>query len=265
VIAGIGYRRQHREELLAHAQPVVLEVMPDHFFADPDAIVPLAERYPIVFHDVGMSIATAGDSSLARARLQRIRVLAELAKPILFSDHLAITRSPSGGDLGHLAPVWYTQEVLDLVCGRVLALEDVLGVPVALENISSPFEIPSPMSEGEFFTRLVERTGCSLLLDLTNVLVDSRNRGFDARARVREYPLHAVRQIHLAGGVRDRDGRWIDSHSEPVAEESYALLRELAGAPLQTIVVERDSKLGTLHELVAEAAHAARTWEDACR
>ena len=100
-----------------------------------------------------------------------------------------------------------------------------------------------------------------MLLDVTNVLVDSRNRGFDARARVREYPLAAIRQVHLAGGVRDRDGRWIDSHSEPVAEESYALLGELARSPLQAIVVERDHKLGTLAELVAEAVQA----EAACR
>jgi len=261
VIAGIGYRRAHRGALLAQQQPVVLEVMPDHFFADPDAIVPLAERYPIVFHDVGMSVATAGDTSVARARLQRIRALAELAKPMLFSEHLAITRSPSGVDLGHLAPVWYTDEVLELVCDRVRALQDVLGIPVALENISAPFVIPGAMSEPEFFARLVERTGCSMLLDVTNVLVDSRNHGFDARARVREYPLAAVRQVHLAGGVRDHDGRWIDSHSEPVAAESYALLGELAGSPLQAIVVERDNKLRTLAELVAEALQA----EAACR
>ncbi len=264
--AGIGYRHAHRDALLAYP-PVVLEVMPDHFFADPDAIAPIAARHPIVMHDVGLSIATAGDTSLARARLRRIRDLVDRARPALFSDHLAITRSPSGIDLGHLAPVWLVPEVLDLVCDRVSALQDMLGVPVALENISTPLTIPGgTMTEPEFFTRLVERTGCGLLLDITNVLLDARNHGFDPRARLREYPLEAVRQIHLAGGVRDRHG-WVDSHSEPVEDASYALLAELARCKdsLVAIIVERDTKLGPLEALVAEAEHARRTWEDACR
>ena len=266
MIAGIGYRRAHRDALLAH-EPLVLEVMPDHFFADPDAIAPLAARHSIVMHDVGLSVATAGDPSHARARLRRIRELADRGRPMLFSDHLAITRAPDGTDLGHLAPIWLVPEVLDLVCDRVSALQDTLGVPVALENISTPFALPGgTMTEPEFFTRLVERTGCGMLLDVTNVLIDARNGGFDPRARVREYPLEAVRQIHLAGGARDRHG-WVDSHSEPVEDESFALLTELRRArdSLVAIIIERDSKLGSLQALVAEAERARNIWENACR
>jgi len=169
--------------------------------------------------------------------------------------HYRLMVDPSYSSFCDVSATVSCQQVLESSYGRVL------GIPVALENISAPFVIPGAMSEPEFFARLVERTGCSMLLDVTNVLVDSRNHGFDARARVREYPLAAVRQVHLAGGVRDHDGRWIDSHSEPVAAESYALLGELAGSPLQAIVVERDNKLGTLAELVAEALQA----EAACR
>ncbi len=265
MIAGIGYRRAPRYALLAGApRQVVLEVVPDHFFAEPDAIAPLAERYPIVFHDTGMSLATAGDTSLAKARLARIKELAAIAKPRLFTDHLAITRGPGGGDLGHLAPVWLVPEVLELVCDRVRALADVLGVPVALENISTPFAIPGgTMSEPEFFAQLVERTGCGMLLDVANVLVDSRNHGFDARARLREYPLAAVRQIHLAGGRRGSDRLWVDSHDAPVEEACYALLGEVARArpPVVAIVVERDHNLESLDALVAEAERAAQIWE----
>jgi uncharacterized protein (UPF0276 family) len=265
-LAGIGYRRPHRDELLARPRPITLEIVPDHFFADPDAIVPLAERYPIVFHDVALSVATAGDPAIARARLHRIAELARLAHPILMTDHLAITRSPSGIDLGHLAPVWLVPEVLDLVCDRVRAIEDIVGAPVALENISAPFELAHrAMSEPEFFARLVDRTGCGLLLDVTNVLVDARNAGADAGARVRAYPLAAVRQIHLAGGRLDRDRRWIDSHDHPVEDESFALLAEVARARpgVRAIVVERDDRLGSLDELVAEAERAVRVWEQA--
>jgi uncharacterized protein (UPF0276 family) len=104
------------------------------------------------------------------------------------------------------------------------------------------------------------------LLDVTNVLVDSRNHGFDPRARLREYPLAAVRQVHLAGGHRGRDDVWVDSHSRPVEDASYALLGEVARGrpPIVTIVVERDQHLDSLDALIAEAERAADLWEPSC-
>jgi uncharacterized protein (UPF0276 family) len=149
----------------------------------------------------------------------------------------------------------------------VRAISDVLGVPVALENIAAPFEIPGGMPEAEFFTRLVERTGCGVLLDLTNLLGNAYNHGFDARERLRDYPLAAVQQVHLAGGFVDHDRQWVDSHSEPVEPAAYALLAELAAArpALRTIVIERDDKLGALAELVGEADRAQAIWEGANR
>ena len=263
--AGIGYRKAHRDALLAGGGPRVLEILPDHFFADPDAIAPLAERYAIVFHDVGLSIASAGGEELRRARIARIKQLAQIAKPVLFSDHLALTRGPSGIDLGHLAPIWRSEAQLALIVDRVRGLQDTLAVPVALENIAAPFEIPGGMPEPEFFTRLVEATGCGMLLDATNLLLNARNERFDVRARLRDYPLEAVQQVHLAGGFIDGAGVWIDSHSEPVESESYALLGELGRArnALRTIVVERDDHLGELAELTREAEQAQRIWEGA--
>jgi uncharacterized protein (UPF0276 family) len=260
---GIGYRRAHREALLAGQGPRVLELMPDHFFAEPEAIEALAERFCIVFHDVGLSVATAGDSAVARARLARIQSLVRRVRPALFSDHLALTRSPAGVDLGHLAPPWRTEAQLELLVERVHALQTALDLPIALENIAAPFEIPGGMPEPEFFARLVQRTGCGLLLDVTNLLLTARNAGQDARRLLRDYPLEAVVQVHLAGGFLDRDQRWVDSHSEPVEDESFALLAELgrAKASLLAIVIERDDKLGALGELVAEAERAGRIWE----
>jgi hypothetical protein len=261
VRAGIGYRRAHREALLAGDGPELLEVIPGHFFADPEAIAPLAEKYPLVLHEVGMSIGTVKDD-LSRATLQRVKALVQIARPLLFSDHLAMTRA-NGIDLGHLCPVPYTHGMLDLVCDRVRAWQDLLGVPIAIENIAAPFELPADMSEPEFFARLVERTGCGMLLDVTNLVVNGRNHGFDPQARADQYPLEAVWQVHLAGGYVSKDF-WIDSHSEPVDEASFALLRGIAGRArdLRAIVVERDDKIPPLAELVAEARRARAVWEE---
>lgn len=257
--AGVGFRRAHRRALLAAEgpRPALLEVFPCHFFADPEALAPLAERYPLVFHDVGCSV---GGTEEDPERLGRIAALVRAARPALFTEHLALTRA-DGVDLGHLGPVWYTRAVLDGVCDRVRRWQDVLRVPVALENIAAPLVLAEgDYDEPGFFAELTARTGCGLLLDVTNLALNALNFGFDAPRRLAEYPLHAVWQVHLAGGHRHGEW-WVDSHSAPVGAESLDLLAALRGvAPLRAIVVERDDALPSLADLVAEADAAAAVW-----
>jgi uncharacterized protein len=266
--AGIGYRRQHRDALLATSARIrVLEVMPDHI-RDPAEIEPLASRFAIVLHDVGMSFGTVGTNELVRRRLRHVRELATRSKAVLFSDHLALTRSPEGIDLGHLAPIWLTKQMLEKVADHIRATQDLLGIPVALENIAAPFTLPgNEMTEADFFCGLVGRTDCGVLLDLTNLLYNARNERCEASALLAQYPLEAVMQVHLAGGVIDREGTWVDSHSEPIEEATFALLRDLTRArpSLRAIVVERDEKLDDLADLCREARRAETIWEEMSR
>ena len=240
-------------------KPAVLEVVPSHFFAHPERLAPLAERYPLVFHEVGCSIGTA--EPVDTEMLRRIRGLFGHGTPLFFTEHLALTTSPAGIDLGHLAPLWYTRSALDVVSDRVLRWQDALGVDVALETITVPFVFPgADFTEHEFFHELVERTGCGLLLDLTNQVINGHNLGFDPEAVLADYPLHAVMQVHLAGGQRG-PGTWVDGHDAPIDEASFDLLKRLRGrAPLRTIIVERDDNLRPLGELVDEVSRANAVW-----
>ncbi|HEX2657865.1 MAG TPA: DUF692 domain-containing protein, partial [Polyangia bacterium] len=267
---GIGYRRAHRAALLGpEAGPEILEIVPEHFFGAPDQLDALAERYPLVFHSVGLSVGTAVDDpvgdAMTRAYLERIRALARRARPLYVSDHLAFTRSPSGTDLGHLCPLPLTEESYALVAARVRRWQDALELPLALENIAHPFVWPGDtVDEPTFFRRLADDTGCGLLLDVTNLLYDARNFGQDPRALLERYPLHAVRGLHLAGGARARDQFWIDSHDRPVDEDAFALLPALRGrAPIQAAIVERDARLPSVEALCAEARRAASLLRDA--
>jgi uncharacterized protein (UPF0276 family) len=275
--AGIGYRARYLRALLS-GEPVVpvLEVIPGHFGTSPELLEQLADRYAIVFHEVGLSLGTAAAGARAaaalRARMDAVRALAARVRPRWFTDHLALTCSPEGVDLGHLLPMFYTQQALALAIDRVRAWQDVLGVNVALENITWPFELAgADFGEAEFLSALVAATGCQVLLDLCNLLCNARNFGFDARARLRDYPLEAVVQVHLAGGQAqgahhggDQDSQdiwWLDSHARAVEDECYGLLAALRGrAAPHAIIVERDQALPELAVLVAEARHAERVW-----
>lgn len=273
--AGIGYRHVLRAALLAphvSSEIRVLEIMPDHFFRDLHdqralnaAIAPLAERYQVVFHDVGLSLGTDDDGALFNARLQNIAAVTQAAQPVLFSDHLALTRSPNGLDAGHLVPLLLTDELLHHVAARVSQTQDALRVPVAIENIAAPFALAGgDYDEPAFFHALVERTGCGMLLDVTNLLYTARNQRLDVDALLQAYPLHAVQQLHLAGGF-EHAGYWVDSHSEPVESATLDLLAALqpAAATLRTIIVERDNNIGDLAALAAEAVAAANLWQHA--
>ncbi len=260
--AGFSFRKPYRSELLAqngHDRPAVLEIVPSHFFAEPELLAPLADRYPLVFHDVGCSIGTAAPTGAEH--LERIKSLFEFGKPLFFTEHLALTTSPDGTDLGHLAPLWYTREVLDLVTHRVKTWQDELQIDVALETITTPFVIPeADLTEREFFHELVDRTGCGLLMDVTNQVMNAHNMDFDLEAGITDYPLHAVMQVHLAGGQQTGDV-WVDSHSAPVDEASFEMLRFLRGrAPLRTVIIERDDHLPPYADLVREASHANAIW-----
>lgn len=258
--AGVGYRAVHRAALLAgEATPAVLEVMPDHFFARPEALAPLADICPLVMHDVGMSVGTAGPDDVER--MARVRALVDIARPRWFSDHLCLSRGPDGTDLGHLGPLWYTESLLTQVVDRVRRWQDALGVPIALENITAPFVFPgADFTEAAFMRAVIDATGCGVLLDLTNLWINAQNGGFDPVARLRDYPLDAVVQVHLAGGVARGDW-WIDSHTEPVDAQSYAMLAALRGhAPVEYIIIERDDGIPALPTLLDEAAQALHVW-----
>jgi uncharacterized protein (UPF0276 family) len=260
----------HRASLLGPGPgPDVLEIMPEHFFAHPEDIDALADRYPLIFHCVGLSVGTAVDDVLGdevtRTQLERLRRLIQRARPLFISDHLAFTRAPNGTDLGHLCPLPCTEESFALVAERVRVWQDTLEIPVALENIAHPFVWPNDtMSEPAFFRRLVEQTGCGQLLDVTNLLYDAHNFGADPAALMRQYPLAAVWALHLAGGVQsERDRFWSDTHDHPIADEVFALLPPLRGrAPVTAVIVERDRRLPPLDELLAEARRAAALLRD---
>ncbi len=126
-------------------------------------------------------------------------------EPALFSEHLAWS-SHDVGFLNDLLPVPYTMKTLTRVSEHIDEVQDILGRQVLLEKPSTYLAFAeSTWLEVDFIAEIVSRTGCGLLLDVSNVQVASTNHEWDPFAYIDAYPLHAVREIHLAGFEPEAD------------------------------------------------------------
>jgi uncharacterized protein (UPF0276 family) len=227
--SGLAYRRKLKPAILESRGSIdFVEIVAEQFLNHPSELQELEELreiFPVIPHGVGLSIGSA--ATLDRDYLCSIKRLCEITRTPYFSEHLSMTRVP-GINIGHLSPLWFTEQVLKATIENVSRVQDCLERPLVLENVTYLFAIPdSNMSQAEFFSRLVESSGCGILLDVTNVLVNSVNHHFDPVSFLKEIPLERVVQIHLAGGFWS-EGVLIDGHSEPVDEGSWALLQTLA-------------------------------------
>jgi uncharacterized protein len=174
------------------------------------------------------------------------------------SEHVAFCRA-GGVEAGHLLPVPRTRAALDVLVENVRAAQDALPVPLAVENIAALVAWPEDeLTEGQFLSELVDRTGVLLLLDVANLHTARVNFGADPVAAIEALPLERVAYVHVAGGVL-RDGVWHDTHAHPVSAEILDVLAALVSrvGPVRTlpgVLLERDDAYPSDAELAGELA-----------
>ncbi|WP_417504779.1 DUF692 domain-containing protein [Marinomonas gallaica] len=240
----VGFFEIHAENYLSAGGPAryYLEQVRNH--------------YDLTVHGVGLSLG--GEEALDLEHLERVAQLVEWTNPAVFSEHLAWSTHQQHF-LNDLLPVPYTEARLDLLCQHVDQVQSRLNRQILIENPSTYFEFQSSaLCEAQFITELVQRTGCGLLLDVNNVEVSCFNHQRSPCEYLQSYPMHAVKQIHLAGYTLDEQASLkIDSHDQAVANEVWQLYQhtlELIGdCPT---LIERDANFPDLSELLTEARHA---------
>ena len=256
---GLGLRWEFLDEVL-HGPALdvaFFEVSPENYMRRggyyPAALETLKERYTFLTHGLTLSLGAVDPPEPS--------YLAELTAEIArlgsawHSDHLCF--SSAGPLVLHdLLPLPHSRESVARVADRLRAVEDRVGVPMAVENISYYAHPVAPeMPETEFIRQVLDKSGCGLLLDVNNVYVNSRNHGFDAREFILDLPLERVVQVHVAGHT---PSKWnpelvIDTHGAPVCDPVFDLL-ELAISRTGPVAVllERDNDIPDLSELMAE-------------
>jgi uncharacterized protein len=263
---GVGFKPEHFAALCA-APPRLgfWEVHAENFMVAGGPMIRMLEHlrahYPLTLHGVGLSIG--GAQALDSDHLSRLADLLERFEPAIFSEHLAWS-SHGGTCFNDLLPLPYRADTLKRVCDHVDQTQNRLQRRMLLENPSTYVTFrSSTLSEGEFMSEVVRRTGCGLLLDVNNLYVSAVNHGLDPLRLLGEMPLHAVEQIHLAGHAVecDPDGGplLIDDHGSAVADPVWRLYREAIRhtGPRPTLI-EWDQHLPALDVLLAEADRAAQ-------
>lgn len=262
--AGIGLRVPHYAEVLEHWPEIAwLEVHSENFFADggrPHEILEqVRNHYPLSLHGVGLSLGST--DPLNRWHLDRLKGLIDHYEPGLVSEHLCWC-SVDDRYLNDLLPLPYTEEALLHISERIAQVQDYLGRQILIENLSSYLQFThSTIPEWEFLAAVSERSGCAILFDVNNVYVNARNHGFDPERYLEAIPVSTVREVHLAGFTNEGD-ILIDTHGKPVSDEVWDLyrktLRRFGGVPT---LIEWDTDIPSLRELIAEAAKADRLLE----
>ena len=270
--AGIGLRQPHYEALLAAPPPLAfVEVHSENFFAEGGAALGVLrvarEHWPVSLHGVGLALGSA--AGLDAWHLDRLADLVQRIEPVRISDHASFARAPrkGGGPVVHgsdLLPIAHTQAALDILAANVMRTQDRLKRPVLVENLSAYLHwADDDIGEPAFFNQLTRRTGCGLLLDVNNLVVNALNQGLSdeeaARAACRwvdAIDAASVGEIHLAGYDASGDVV-IDDHGSRVHEPVWKVYRHtIARLGPRPTLVEWDTDLPALEVLLAEAAQA---------
>jgi uncharacterized protein (UPF0276 family) len=230
---------------------------------------------------VGLSLGSA--SGIDTAHLAKLVRLVERIDPVRVSDHASFGRAAVTGQsaihAGDLLPLALTQASQDILVRNIGQVQDALKRPILIENLSAYMAYEDDViPEVDFLIDTCRRSGCQLLLDLNNLVVNGLNRArraswqagsdaFDvaaalgkARAEALDFvwslPLGMVGQIHLAGfrWPDAPDRLFIDDHSHRVSPTVWDVYEQALThlGPVPTLI-EWDTDLPPLAVLLDEA------------
>ncbi len=229
----------------------------------PEALREIAETHPVLTHGLMLNIGST--AALDEGYLATLRRFLERMGATRHSDHLC-WNGADGRILHDLLPLSACAATVEHVVDRVKRVQDTLGMPLALENISYYMLPGSTMPEREMIAEVLERADCNLLLDVNNVWVNARNHSFDPIEYMASLPLDRVVHMHVAGGERlhDYDDLIIDTHGTDVSPEVADLMAwviERVGP--RPVLYERDHDIPELDELGRQVAHLNERYDAA--
>lgn len=268
---GVGLRHPHYTDFAeAAASPDFVEVHSENFFAEGGATRALIDsvraRCDLSLHGVGLGLGSV--VGIDEQHLKRLAALVARVDPLRVSDHACFARAPLLGQTvpvhgADLLPLAFTPASLDILCDNVSRVQDTLRRPILVENLSAYWAFEDDcIAEPDFLAALCRRSGCGLLLDLNNLVVNASNAGEAdgvavACRFVDALPAEVVGEYHLAGCTPVESGLVIDDHSRPVSDAVWTVyahaLRAIGARPT---LVEWDLDLPSWAVLLGQVERA---------
>lgn len=261
---GIGLRNPHMAEIIQQPPSTPwFEIISDNFISHSDQplggldrkqLLAIREHYPISMHGVGMSLGSV--DPLDWHYITAIKALATELDCHRISEHAAFV-SYQQQHYHDLLPLPYTEEAAIHLSQRIAEVQDYLGQPLLIENATNYIRCNyDSLSDAEFLTEVVRRSGCKLLVDINNLYVNQHNHGWSAAEFIRDIPATEVEEIHLAG-FSSSDELLIDSHSSEVSEPVWDLYQQALHqfGPVPTLI-EWDNNLPPFQTLQQQALRA---------
>lgn len=269
---GVGLRSAHYKDALQSpgsysVKPDFVEVHAENFFAPggiSQAVLDSArQQFALSIHGTGMGLGSY--VGIDRQHLKHFAQLVKHYQPKLVSDHACFALGNFGQQIihaGDLLPIEFTYNTL-LTFERNLNLaQEALGRALLIENICAYTTAErGDMSETEFLSELCRRTGCGLLVDLNNLVVNGINQqepnllAFINRW-LNAIPAAQVGEFHLAGCAPLAPGQiMVDDHSAAITPEvwnAYGQALRIIG-PRPTLI-EWDTDLPSWAILLDEIA-----------
>ena len=202
------------------------------------ATASVLDLLPAILHCASLSVA--GVVEPPEPTIRRLREWASRTGTPWIGEHLSFVRAP--GDDGIVLDVGYTvapplnASTLERVIAACKRYEVEIAHPIILENPPQYFTTPgSTMDQASFLTALCSESDIHLLLDLSHLLITSRNTGRDVDDLVNRLPLHRVREIHLSGFSSQHSVCW-DDHGVRADDAAFELLSTVIGRTPATVV-----------------------------
>jgi uncharacterized protein len=285
-LVGIGLRHPHYAAFFDTAPPLgFIEVHSENFFADGGATLSVLHQArahcAVSLHGVGLGLGSA--AGVDAWHLERLARLVQRIEPVRVSDHACFARGFLDVDklihANDLLPVAFTEAALNIMASNVMQVQNRLGRTILVENLSSYLSFSdNTYAEPDFFRQLCQRTGCGMLLDVNNLMVNALNAVMaDETAAdplraccdfIDALPLGLVGEIHLAGYCEthfedpetgESAHMLIDDHGSRVRSAVWAVYQHaLSRFGAVPTLVEWDTDLPAFDVLLAEAHHAAK-------
>ncbi|MCJ8154373.1 DUF692 domain-containing protein [Chryseobacterium sp. SSA4.19] len=221
--------------LLQNSEIEVLEWSFDTFFnaEEPNWLSNLIDFYSdnnrLIGHGVYYSLFDAKWTSRQQQWLDSLKLETQKRKYSHITEHFGFMNTENFHQ-GIPLPVPLCSKTLQIGKDRLSRLQNVLEIPVGLENLAFSFSADDIKQQGDFLDQLIRDIDGFLILDLHNIYCQAHNFRMDIKEIINSYPLNKVKEVHLSGGSWQESvyGKISmvrrDTHDDCIPKELFSIL-----------------------------------------